>query len=409
MFDLRLRYALALSVLPAVASVLAPAITRLEAQAPAAARQLGTVSAISGNAVTLKTAAGAEVTVNVAPDAPVLALPPGSTDLKAATPAKLEDVSVGDRILATGTNDASDKLVASRVVLMKSTDIAARNSTEQREWQRNGLGGLVRSVDGPVVTVVAGAKVLKINTTPTTTFKRYADDSVAFADVKPGKLQEIHAGDQLRARGTVADDRLSLAADQVVYGAFENLSGIVSAVDQSALTLTLKDTATKKVVTVFVTQKSDLRKLSPEASARFTARNSNGGVAGAGGRGEGQGRASGTAGSGGQGGAQAGAQAGSQAGAQAVAGSESGLRPRSAGMDLSQMLSRLPTQPLSDLHAGEAVMIVASREANANLTAITLLSGVEQILSATPSGSAPITLSPWNIGGAPEGGGEGGR
>jgi hypothetical protein len=53
-------------------------------------------------------------------------------------------------------------------------------------------------------------------------------------------------------------------------------------------------------------------------------------------------------------------------------------------------------------------MIVASSSGNGNPTAITMLSGVEQILSATPSGQQPLTLSPWNIGGAPEGGGEGG-
>jgi hypothetical protein len=55
-------------------------------------------------------------------------------------------------------------------------------------------------------------------------------------------------------------------------------------------------------------------------------------------------------------------------------------------------------------------MIVASPGANGSPTAITLLSGVETILSATPAGQQPITLSPWNIG-APEGaaaGGEGG-
>jgi hypothetical protein len=45
-------------------------------------------------------------------------------------------------------------------------------------------------------------------------------------------------------------------------------------------------------------------------------------------------------------------------------------------------------------------MVVASQaQAGSNtLTAITLLSGVEPILAATPKGEASMTLSPWNVG-----------
>ena len=51
-------------------------------------------------------------------------------------------------------------------------------------------------------------------------------------------------------------------------------------------------------------------------------------------------------------------------------------------------------------------MIVASRTgaSSTNVTAITLLTGVEPILAASPGGEA-MTLSPWSVGGAPEGGG----
>jgi hypothetical protein len=76
-------------------------------------------------------------------------------------------------------------------------------------------------------------------------------------------------------------------------------------------------------------------------------------------------------------------------------------------MDLSQMLNRLPTGSLNDLHSGQAVMLVASQSPSGEgLTAVTLLSGVEPILAATPGNSPAMTLSPWNVGGgeAPEGG-----
>jgi len=64
------------------------------------------------------------------------------------------------------------------------------------------------------------------------------------------------------------------------------------------------------------------------------------------------------------------------------------------------MISRLPNQALTDLKVGEAVMIVASQAtpSSTSVTAVTLLTGVEPILAASPSGT-PMTLSPWSVGG----------
>lgn len=75
------------------------------------------------------------------------------------------------------------------------------------------------------------------------------------------------------------------------------------------------------------------------------------------------------------------------------------------------MIARLPGAKLTELKTGDAVMVVASQAQPGaqTVTAITMLSGVEPILAATPSGSPTMTLSPWNVGGgAPEGGGGGG-
>lgn len=78
---------------------------------------------------------------------------------------------------------------------------------------------------------------------------------------------------------------------------------------------------------------------------------------------------------------------------------------RSAGGDLSQMVNRLPAGNIADLKVGDAVMIVASQAeaGSAQVTAVTLLSGVEPLLAAASSGSPEMTLSPWSVGsGAPE-------
>jgi hypothetical protein len=65
------------------------------------------------------------------------------------------------------------------------------------------------------------------------------------------------------------------------------------------------------------------------------------------------------------------------------------------------MLKRMPAVTLADLQKGDAVMIVATPgTTDTQPTAITLLSGVEPILSASPNSSrAAMLLSPWNLGG----------
>ena len=71
--------------------------------------------------------------------------------------------------------------------------------------------------------------------------------------------------------------------------------------------------------------------------------------------------------------------------------------------DFNSMLSRLPAVALADLHKGDAVMIVSTEGSGNSGTAITLLSGVEPILTAAPSASQAMMLAPWSLGGAPGG------
>ena len=375
------------------------------AQAPAAAgRQIGTVKAISGNTLTLAADGGAQVSVSVADGARILQLAPGSTDLKSAQPITLGDIAVGDRVLVTGKSADDGSFTAARVVLMKSTDIAQKNEAEKQDWQKRGSGGLVSAVNGPTLTLSAGARKIQVQTSDATKFRRYAGDSVKFEDAKPGTLSQIQVGDQLRVRGDKSEDGQTIQAEEIVSGSFKNLSGTIATLNASGGTLTLKDLTTKKMMTVSVTANSDVRKLPPEIAARFAARQ-RGDAAGPGGA-NGAPRPQG-----------AGTPGGGAPGAGAPQRPGGGMGPggmggpgRSAGGDLSQMLSRLPTATLGDLKVGDAVMIVASETAPGSdkVTAVTMLSGVEPILAATPSGAPAMTLSPWNVGGgAPEGGGGG--
>ena len=434
--NLALGLALALPVLSlstsAYAAQAAPAATP-------AARQIGTVRSIEGNTLTLTTDAGAQVTVTVAPTARVLQLPPGSTDLKAAQVAAISDVAVGDRVLVTGApGDSAAQFSANRVILMKSGAIAQKHESEQADWQRRGTGGIVSAIDPATgtLTVSAGARKLQVVTSSTTIFRRYAGDSVKFEDAKLGTVSQIEVGDQLRVRGgrSQTDSGTTVQAEEIVSGSFKNLSGTLLTVDASSGRITLKDLTTKRNMTVEVTPHSEVHALPPEAAARFAARERGGSGAGSGGGSAGASSATHAAGTPAGGGAapasavpsrsrpaseSAAASAGTSAagtnadgaphpGADGASGGP-GAGGRSAGGDLSQLVARLPLGAVTDLHPGEAVMIVASSSTPTtdSFTAVTLLTGVEPILAAAPAGSSgAMTLSPWSVGGSsPEGGG----
>jgi hypothetical protein len=207
---------------------------------------------------------------------------------------------------------------------------------------------------------------------------------VKFEDAKPGTLAQIQVGDQIRVLGTKSEDGSSIPAEVVVSGSFKNLAGLIASIDAAKGTLTLKDLATKKTVMVTVTANSNVKTLPPQAAAMFAARAKGGAAGGAGGAPQ---------------------QPAGQA--EASGGGRQGGAGRTAGGDLSQLVSRLPNKTIADLKAGDAVMIVASQPdaSSTTVTAVTLLSGVEPILAAAP-GAPSMTLSPWNIGGgAPDSGG----
>ena len=364
-----------------VAVLAAGCAATLYAQA-AAPRQTGTVKSTSSDSFVLTTGGGQDVTVAVPATAKILIVPPGSKDLSAATPGSISDVQTGDRALVTGSaGETGTTINAARVILMKSTAIAETHAAQEEAWQKGG-GGIVKSVDPATgtITISSGLRTVSVTTTPATIVRRYSGDSVKFEDAVKSDIASIRPGDQLRVRGTRSADGSTIAADGIVTGTFKNYSGLLTSVDATAGTVTLKDLATKKVVTVAVTPNSDVRRLPPTAAQMIAARMRGG--AGAPGAGAGQRPAVAAPAS--AGGEQQGAAAGA----------------RRAGMDLSQMLSRLPTETIAGLKPGEAVMIVATSpsEQSSKSSAVTLLAGVEPILTAAPTGQG-MTLTPWSMGG----------
>jgi len=379
----------------AVAGMLAGPSPRLWSQQPAAqgqtAKPVGTIESINGNTIVLKLDAGSLVTVIVQGTPRILRVAPGKTDLKSATPIQLQDLQVGDRVLVSGKlGDDGKSVVAGAIVAMKASDVQSKQQKERAEWQR-GAGGLVDGVDaaGRAVTISVagpgGVRKVAVQTTKDTIFRRYAPDSVNFDDAKPSSLDQIKAGDQLRARGTRTADGNDIAAVEVITGSFRNISGTIISVDAAAHSIRVNDLATKKPIVVKVTPDSQVRMLPPEVAQRIAMQlraARGGGAAADSGR---QAKAAPAEGGGNQ--------------RDPVGGGSGGRVP-----DLQQMLGRLTLSTLSDLKIGDAVMVVSTEgTANGEVTAITLLGGVEPILTA-PGGAQGMTLSPWSVGG---GGGEG--
>lgn len=356
---------------------------------------VGTIKSISGNSLTLATDSGTELKVQLPSDVKLLRVPPGSKDLKEATAIQLSDLQAGDRIMVRGKpGDDVASFVASTVVAMKKADIADKQAKEREEWQRHGIGGLVKSVDAAQSTITismltaTGPKDVLIHAPTGTVLRRYAAGSVKFDEAKLAPLTDIRAGDQLRARGARNADGSEFTADEIVSGSFRNIAGTILAVNAGAGTLTVSDLASKKPVEIKVTADSQMRNLPQNVALRIAIRlKNNGADANGGGAAAPASQPAGTA---------------PAPGAQGAAGSANdgaGGGPRGGGGDLQQMLSRLPVSPLGDFQKGDVVMIVAtSGQSDGPPTVITLLGGVEPILQASTQGQAASILAPWSLG-----------
>jgi len=364
--------------------------------APAIFKVVGTIKTIHGSNLIVTSDNGAEASIEVDGSTRIVRVQLGQKDLKSATPLKVSDLGPGDRVVVRGTPPIDGNSVhASLIMAMARADVAARQEHEEQEWQQHGIGGLVTSVDpaASTVTIVrtmfGEKKTTTVHVQKNTILRRYAPDSVNFQDAKLATLDQIKSGDQLRARGMRSANGNEFTADEIVAGTFRNIAGTVISTDLATNSISVMDAITKKPVRVNVSADSQFRKLPPEMAQRVAMRlkqeapdsaPANGSPAGANGAenpSSGQGASLGT-----------GAPARRNAGAP----------------DLQQMVSRAPTARLQELQKGDAVFIVSTEGATSgSVTAITLLSGVEPILAASPKGGEGMKLSPWSLGG---GGGE---
>jgi len=375
--------------------------TMSDAQTPS--HFVGSITGITANTLRVKTDTGDQHQFDVPAEAVIKRIAPGEKDLSKAETMAFSDLAVGDRVLVKMDVGATAPTPqAAQIIAVKAADLAQKQQKDREAWQHNGVAGLVKNVDPGTgaITLTTGAgaaaKTVTVHTTKSTVLKRYAPGSVRYDQAQPAPMDAIHPGDQLRARGQKNADGTEINAEEVVSGSFRNIAGTISSLDAANSTFVVKDLATKKQVTIHITPDAQMRRL-PERMAQMLAlRLKGGGAPGAPGQG-------GPPQSAGAGSPPAGAPGGVQRGGNGGPGGPGGMGAGGSGEqwmgengagDPQQILSRAPGIKLSDLQKGEAVMLV-STEGATDVTAITLLAGVEPLLEA-PAASQNL-LSNWSM------------
>jgi hypothetical protein len=325
----------------------------------------------------IKTDAGSLVTVVLNDSTAYMRVAPGEKSLTNATRITFADLAEGDRVAAMGKVADDHKSVPARAVLvMTKADIAKKQEAERAEWKKRGVLGIITALkpETKEITIssrtMAGPQPLIIPVSDKVEIRRYAPDSIKFTDAKLANFDELKVGDQLRALGVRSADGSAFNAEKVVTGSFKTVAGTITAVDSATGEVKINDLQTRQSLTIVVKQDAVLRK--------FPAANEMGGMMmgrgpGAGGAAAGQTPPAGQAASrpqpnGGQG--------------PGAGGPGGGIRMGGGGMNIQDMLERLPTISIADVKVGDTIIVSSTRGADpSRLTAISLISGADTLLN----------------------------
>ena len=333
-------------------------------------RALGEVKVIDTAAkqLIIKTDAGSLVTVVLSDSTSFMRVAPGQTTLTNATRITFGDVAEGDRVLAMGKVSDDHKLVPARtLIVMTRADIAKKQEADRAEWKRRGILGIITALkpETKEITInsrtIAGPQAVTIPVSEKVELRRYAPDSIKFADAQAARFDELKVGDQLRALGERDPAGTVFTAEKVVTGSFKTVAGVITAVDAATGELKINDLQTKQPLTIVVKQDAVLRKFPPanEMGGMMMMRPGGGG-----------GGQSAAAGPGpGQGGGQAGQGGGPGGG-------------RGGGPNMQDMLERLPTIAIADVKVGDTIIVSSTKGADpTRLTAISLITGADTLLN----------------------------
>ena len=304
--------------------------------------------------VTLKTDSGTAVLIRADEQTVYLRLPAGERTLSKATPTRLDEIAINDRILAHGTR-SDQAFLAQRLIVMPATEVAKKRAHDLDEWKRRGVGGMVREVNpqtGEIVLELRGANAgtrLSIAASQAN-FRRYLAGSLRFEDARASQLSEVQVGDQLRALGD--KDGANFVAEQIVAGTFKTVGVTVVGVDSQKGEIHATTLDQKKPITILFNKDSVLHRISPPVAAAIAQ--------------------------------QARAETAKPAQTQPPQKTaQPGPKPAPPVIDVQKMIDTLPTVVLADIKAGDVLAVTGAIENDeSHLVAIKVAAGVDLVLKA---------------------------
>jgi len=281
-----------------------------------------------------------------------VAVTPGERDLTKAKPAVVTDIVVGDRIMATFVAGLTP---ARRIVLITGRDIAKRNEAERQDWKTRGVSGIVSAVDGDQILLELrtpeGSHTVTVTVNAKTRIRRYAPDSVRFANALVSTTAEISKGDQLQTRGVQSDDHTKATAEDVVFGTFLTKLGTVTAVNREAGEIRLLEAKTKQSLTIHISAASQM-KMMPDMRAMMFG------------------------------------------GKPADHGATSPAPQPRGKFDLQQLLERLPAATIDEVKVGGGVIVTSTKGVKSDeVTAIMLLANADFFVQVVQSPTGENTIS----------------
>jgi len=345
--------------------------------------------------ITVKTDAGASVSVMVNERTIYRRLPPGQTSLNNAEAITRADVKLGDRVLVPGGPALVDGIAgpARQVIVMAREAVAARREQQRDDWRTRGMNGRVTAIDAAKkeITIEArsreGAQALTVVANGNARIRRFAPGSLQPADAIAGTFSDIRVGDQIRVLGNREESRVT--AEEIISGTVARLVGTVERVDASRNEVVVKDSQTGKSIVIALLPATTLRRVPADFAETL-------------GRGD-QRRGGGETLTLAQREAQREQRAArrrereSQGTPGIPTGTGNNAARRPGGRNPQQMFEAFPVITAAELKKGDAVMVVGTGTNDiSRVTAATLITGDAEILQRLQrrGGNRPDNMSP---------------
>lgn len=358
-------------------------------QTPSASPATSAVTGVIGEVKAIDAAAkqmvvrddkGVIFNINLSDKTQYKRMAPGEKTLASATDITLADVGQGDRVWARWRAGSDQKTVpTAQVVVMSKADVAKKQEQERAEWRKRGVSGIVTAVNPSTKEITVSSRSLMgasqaviIPITDKVLMRRYPPDTIPkYSEAKPSKFEEVKVEDQLRALGDKSADGTRLTAEEVVFGTFKVVGGTVTAIDTAANQIMINDLKTKKPITIVLKPDSVLRRWPENMTAMF-----------GGGMGPGAGGPAKPGAGAGQGQTQNQGQAPQRPQGAGPGGPQGAGGMRGGGMNIADMLERLPTISINEVKVGDMIIMSSLPGSDrTQFTAISLVTGVEPLLT----------------------------